>query len=100
MTPALARPLNEAPDVGHEVARSMLDDALDLIEVGVYDVEVRSWVDFADPAYVATLASWLRRSWAAGVEVGRAEREQEAATYHQQVREAREALDRITGRQT
>jgi len=65
--------LDLAPDVHPDTARAMLATALDALPMGVWDAEVRSWVEVADPAYVAAVASWCRRSWAAGVEVGRAE---------------------------
>jgi len=58
--------LDSPPDIGHEVARSLLDDVLDDLPMGRWDAEVRSWVELMDPAYIATVASWCTRYRAAG----------------------------------
>jgi len=98
VTAPLPGPLAAAPEVAAETARAMLDDVLDDLPMGVWDTEVRTWVELADPAYVATVASWCRRSWAAGVDTGRAERAAEVAEYADAVQRARASLDDLTGR--
>lgn len=87
-------PLQAPPDVSPDAAKMMLDNVLDDLELGAWDAEVRTWVEFADPAYVAAVASWCRRSWQAGVEVGHTECVEEIAGYHQAIAVARAALDR------
>lgn len=62
----LSGPLDTPPDIAHEVARSALDDVLDDLEMGRWDAEVRSWVELADPGYIAAIASWCHRSQMAG----------------------------------
>lgn len=94
----LPGPLDLAPDVHRDAALTMLDIVLDEIEMGPWDVEVRTWVELADPAYMATLASWCRRSWQAGVEVGRAECAEEIDEYHRRVQAARAELDALRAR--
>ncbi len=73
MTGALPGPLDLAPDITTGMAAEMLDDVLTGLPWGVWDAEVRSYLQHADPAYQAAVASWCRRAWQAGAEAGRAE---------------------------
>lgn len=97
---ALPGPLDLAPDITLGMAAEMLDDVLASLPWGVWDAEVRTYLQHADPAYQAAVASWCRRSWAAGVEVGRAECTEEVEAYHRAVQAARAELDAVKARQT
>lgn len=79
-TPPLPGPLHERPRVDSATSKAMLTDALTGIELGAYDDrilagEASGW----DAPTRATVASLLRRAWAAGVAVGRAELAEESA---------------------
>jgi hypothetical protein len=58
--------LDTPPDLSPDAAKSALDDALDDLDLGTWDREVRSYIELADPAYVAAIASWLQRARHAG----------------------------------
>jgi hypothetical protein len=88
-----AGPLDTPPPISSTEADEMLDQALAGLTLGAWDREVLAWMRQSHPGEQAAIASWLRRSWAAGVVVGRAERELEARTYHEAMQRARDALD-------
>jgi len=97
VTAVLPGPLEVPPPVTSSEADSMLDTVLADFALGAWDREVLSFLRQSHPGEQATIASWCRRSWAAGVAVGRAEREPAAATYHEQMQRARDELDETRG---
>lgn len=79
MTAPLPGPLEEAPKVTTRQAGDMLMEALEGAPLGTWDWHVLDRVRFSEPAFVAGVASLLRRAWTAGLEAGRGEREEERA---------------------
>jgi cell division protein FtsB len=77
----LPGPLTDSPALPDQAtAVTHLDTALARIRVGAYDREAADNVVAAlDRATVAAVASWMRRSYEAGVVAGRAERVDESA---------------------
>lgn len=69
----LAGPLHEAPQVSAQLAGAMFDEALTGLPLGAYDLRIIREMDGGDPSAIAAVASLLRRSWAAGLVVGRRE---------------------------
>ena len=55
-------PLDAAPEVTARQAAAMLDEALAGLELGAWNLDVRGRVGFAEPAYVAAIASWIARA--------------------------------------
>jgi hypothetical protein len=79
-------------------ADEMLDQALAGLALGAWDLEVRDWMRASHPGEQAVIASWCRRSWQAGLAVGRDECSEEVAAYHRAMQTARTALDQVRGR--
>lgn len=69
-------PLSQHPRADSQAARRMLMTALSDLQMGTWDVEIRSWLLGKDPEVVATIASWLVRAWQAGLAAGLDERRQ------------------------
>ncbi|HTY35407.1 hypothetical protein [Mycobacterium sp.] len=88
-------PLDVAPPVTSAEADEMLDTVLADFTLGAWDREVRDWIRASHPGEQTAIASWCRRSWQAGVEAGRAECEDEVASYHDAVQRARTELDHL-----
>lgn len=70
-------PLDARPAATNRQAAEMLDQALAGLPLGAWDQRIRERVLANDPAYVATVASWLRAAWDRGLEDGRTERREE-----------------------
>jgi len=94
VTAVLPGPLDVPPPVTSTEADAMLDAVLADIVLGAWDREVLSFLRQSHPGEQATIASWCRRSWSVGVQVGRSELAEEVAGYHEAMAVARAALDR------
>ena len=71
-------PIDTPPAFTSTDADRMLDEALAGLQLGAWDLEVRTWMRQSHPGEQVAVAAWCRRSWQAGVEVGRRERADEA----------------------
>jgi hypothetical protein len=63
-----ARPLDSDPGgfVLQEERAAILDGALDGVELGAWDRRVARWLTELDTSTLATVATWIARSRAAG----------------------------------
>jgi hypothetical protein len=74
----LAGPLHEQPlNLDHEDALAQLGAALQRIPRGAWDERTATCLSRYEPSFVATLASWLRRSYESGVADGRRDKLEE-----------------------
>lgn len=73
VTAPLPGPLGTPPEVTHEMANSMLAQALTGLQLGAWDCEVAGWLGHWDPAAQAAIASWIARAAQRAGDAGRAE---------------------------
>lgn len=99
----LPGPLHTPPTIPDQATAVLhLDIALTRIVLGDYDRQAACNVTALDRATVAAVASWLRRSFDAGLSAGRAERvdetervqrlEAEVAQMHEELRRLRDQV--------
>lgn len=88
------------PNPSGALAEAQLGSALDRIQLGVFDHLVAAWLRSQDPQTTATVASWVRRAWLDGVEVGRTEQVDEAPTVAAVRAQLADAEDRLSKTRT